>query len=306
MGAGGLGGIEERVGILDEETFQGIGVVACPELGEVGERLVVNTSATSGTKHHGKVGVLGLDALQYVIESAYIIYIQMGLLVLEMVRVDVGDGAVTVPLEIGNAGIVCHEAIHYTEHEVLHLWVAQVKYHLVAEVVFIAVGQVDYPILMLFVQFALGIHHFGLNPDAELDAFFLRFFNKLGHLSGQFVGGFLPVTQTLGVAVAGIFVTKPSVIQQEHVHTELYGIAHQIAELFLIEVEIGGFPVVEQGKAAFLSVLQLVLTCPVMQVAAGAAQTLIAHGEEELRGGEGFLGTQFVGGEIGVDTADET
>ena len=125
MGAGGLGGIEERVGILDEETLQGVGVVACPELGEVGERLVVNTSATSGTKHHGKVGVLGLDALQYVIESAYIIYIQMGLLVLEVVRVDVGDGAVTVPLEIGNAGIVCHEAIHYTEHEVLHLWVAK-------------------------------------------------------------------------------------------------------------------------------------------------------------------------------------
>ena len=230
----------------------------------------------------------------------------MGLLVLEVVRVDIGDGAVAVPLEIGNAGIVCHEAIHYTEHEVLHLWVAQVEYHLVAEVVFIAVGQVDYPILMLFVQFALGIHHFGLNPDAELDAFLLRLFNKFSYLSGQFVGGFLPVTQTLGVAVARIFVAKPSVVQQKHVHTELYGIAHQIAELFLVEVEIGGFPVVQQGETAFLSVLQLVLACPVVQIAAGAAQTLIAHGEEELGGGKSFLGTQFVGGEIGIDAADET
>ena len=218
----------------------------------------------------------------------------MGLLVLEVVRVDIGDGAVAVPLEIGNAGIVCHEAVHYTEHEVLYLWVAQVEHHLVAEVVFVAVGQMDYPILMLFVQFALGIHHFGLNPDAELDAFFLRFFNKLGHLSGQFVSGFLPVTQTLGVAVAGIFVTKPSVVQQEHVYAQFHGIAHQVAEFFLVEIKIGGFPVVQQGETAFLTVLQLVLACPIVQVAAGAAQTLVAHGKEELGGSEGLFGTQFV------------
>ena len=106
--------------------------------------------------------------------------------------------------------------------------------------------------------------------------------------------------------MAGVFVTKPSVIQQEHVHTELHSIAHQITELFLIEVEIGGFPVIEQGEATFLSVLQLVLACPVVQVATGAAHTLIAHGEEELGGGKGFLGSQFVGGEIWVDAADET
>ena len=81
---------------------------------------------------------------------------------------------------------------------------------------------------------------------------------------GELVGGLLPVAQALGVAMAGMLIAKPSIIEQEHVYTQAYGIAHQLAELLFAEVKVGGLPVVEQGHAVALAILQLVTACPVM------------------------------------------
>ena len=80
----------------------------------------------------------------------------------------------------------------------------------------------------------------------------------------QLVLCLVPVSQSLGVAVAFVFVSEPSVVEQEHIHAQFYGIAHQFYQLVLVEVEVGGFPVVEQGHAVFLAVLELVFACPVV------------------------------------------
>ena len=276
VGAHGLGRIEERVTVLDEQALYGVGVVAGPELCEVLQCLVVDTAATAGAKHHRQFGIFGLDAVEHLVQSTHIVHIEMSLLVFQIRRVDIGNRTVAVPLEISDARIFGHQPVYYTEDEILYFGVAQVEHHLVAEIILIAVGQVNHPIFMLFVKFAFGAHHFRLYPNTEFDVAFGCFVYQFLDAMRQLVLCLVPVSQSLGVAVAFVFVSEPSVVEQEHIHTQFYGIAHQFYQLVLVEVEVGGFPVVEQGHAVFLAVLELVFACPVVEVAAGLSASAVA------------------------------
>ena len=229
----------------------------------------------------------------------------MSLLVFQIRRVDVGNRAVAVPLEISDARIFGHQAVYYAEDEVLHLGVAQVENHLVAEVIFVAVGQVNHPILMLLVKFALGADHFRFNPDAELDVAFGSFVHQLLDAVGELVFRFVPVTQALCVAVAFVFVAEPSVVEQEHVHAQFHGIAHEFHQLILVEIEVSGLPVVQQGQAVFLSVFKLVFACPVVEIAAGLSASAVAVSEIKVRCAERFAFGQRVFREIRVDTGND-
>ena len=300
-----LGGVEERVAVLDEQPLQGVGVVAGPEFGEVLQRLIVDAAASAGAEHHRQVGVFGLDAVEHLVEAAHVVHVEVGLLVLQVGRVDVGDGAVAVPLEIGDARVLGHQPVHYAEHEVLDFRVGQVEHHLVAEVVFVAVGQMDDPVLVLLVQFAFGIDHFRFDPDAELDVAFGRLVHQFLDAVGQLVFRLLPVAQPLGVAVAFVLVAEPSVVEQEHVHAQFHGVVHQADQFVLVEVESRGFPVVQQGHAVALPVLELVFAGPVVEVAAGLSASAVAVGEVEVRRAEGLALGQLVFREIRVDAGDD-
>ena len=227
----------------------------------------------------------------------------MALVVLLIHRVDVGNRAVAVPLEECNIGIFCLQLIHNVEHIVLHLGVAQVEHELVAEVVFLAVGKSDYPVLVLLVKFRLGVHHLRLNPEAEFHALLLGFVGETSDAIGELIGSLLPVAKSLCVAVTRILVAKPAIIEKEHIHTKLLCFANEGDELILIEVEVGRFPVVEKRHAVAHTVFHLVAACPVVQVAACLAVTVAAKREDELRCAEALALCKAVAREIGVDSA---
>ena len=129
---------------------------------------------------------------------------------------------------------------------------------------------------MLLEQLALRVDHLRLDPDAELHSGFLSRVCQCFDASGKFVMSHFPVTQACMVIFARIFVSEPSVIKQEHVHAQVLCFFHQSCKNFLIEVESRIFPVVQQGHPAFLAVLQLIVSCPSLEVAASRTGTFVA------------------------------
>ena len=77
----GTGGEEHAGAPLDEQTLLRIRVVAHPEFLEIGHQSVVDTPATAGTALDDKVGILGADALQRLLQSQVVVDIQMALVV---------------------------------------------------------------------------------------------------------------------------------------------------------------------------------------------------------------------------------
>lgn len=55
----------------------------------------------------------------------------MRLLIFQVYRIDIGYGAVTIPLEKGDIGTVGHQVVDHTENKILHIGVAQIQHHLI-------------------------------------------------------------------------------------------------------------------------------------------------------------------------------
>jgi len=106
------------------------------------------------------------------------------------------------------------------------------------------------------------------------------------------------------VTATGIFVGKPTIVQQEHIYAQLGSLIHQADQFVFIKVKIGRFPIVEQSHAGIITVFHLMIACPVMEAAAGLTFSLCAVSEIEVRSTEHFLGGQAVFGVVRVDTAD--
>ena len=148
-----------------------------------------------------------------------------------------------------------HQVIHNAIHKVLYLGIAEVKHQLITEVIFIAVGQRNDPVLVLLIQLALGIHHLGLNPNTKPDAFLFSCIYQSLYLTRQFVAGLFPIAQALCIAMTWVFVSEPAIIKQEHIYTQFHGIVHQTYQFILVEVEIRCLPVVEQRQTILRPIL---------------------------------------------------
>ena len=233
-----------RVSPLDKQTFDRVRVITRPELGEVSERFIVDTPATARTKHHRQIRVLRFNTFQYIIQTANIVDVQVRLFLLQIRRVDISDRAIAIPFEESDTGIFSHQIIHYSKYEVLHFRIAQVKYQLITEVIFIPIGKMDDPVFMFLIKLTLRIHHFRFYPQTELDTLLCSFFDQTPDTVGQFICRFIPVSQALMIAAARIFIGKPAVVQQEHIHSEPCGIANQSYQFLLIKIEISRFPVI--------------------------------------------------------------
>ena len=229
----------------------------------------------------------------------------MRLLFLEIGRVGIDDRAVAVPFEIGDAGIFCHQPIHDAEDEFLYFGIGEIQHQLVAEILFVPVGIAQYPIAVSLVKFAAGADHFGFDPESETDAFTCGSFDQTGYAARQFVAGCLPVAEPLRIAVAGMFVAEPTVVEQEHIHTECRRVVHDCCEFLLIEIEIGRFPVVQQCHPIFRAVFELVAAGPVVHAAACAACPFGAEGEDEFRCPENLSRLQGVFRCIGINAGQD-
>ena len=304
VGTHRLGREELREAPLDVETLEGVRVVAAPELREVFQRLVVAARAAARAEHHRHLRIVFLHAAHHVVHAPNVVDIELALLRLEVRRVGIGDGAVAVPLEESHFGVLLHDFLHHAVDIVLHLRVAQVEHELVAVVVSRAVGQFDGPVGVLFEEFALRVHHFRFNPDAELHAGLLRRLDQCGHPFGEFRARGVPVAEARVVVLARVLVAEPSVVEQEHVHAEVLCVLHQVGQDLLVKVEARVFPVVQQCQSAAHAVLQAVAAGPVVEAAAALGGTLLAQRKDKFGCREGASGFEFIVRGVGVDAGD--
>ncbi len=101
---------------------------------------------------NGQVRILGLNPVEHLIESANIIDIELFLIFTFEIRVNIGDGAIAIPFEISYFRIFCHKIVNDTEYVILNLGVSQVEHELVAEIVFVAVGEGYNPVFVLLIK----------------------------------------------------------------------------------------------------------------------------------------------------------
>ena len=66
-------GIEIGGAVLDVDALERVGVVAGPELVEIGHHTVVGATATAATSLHDEIGIFGSHALQNLAQSHVII-----------------------------------------------------------------------------------------------------------------------------------------------------------------------------------------------------------------------------------------
>ena len=166
-------GEEIRSTPLHIDALQRVGIVAHPELVEVGQHAVVGTTATAGTGLDNEVGIFSADTFASLGETTVEIDEKVRLLVGRQVRrTEVDDVHVGVPLDIRQVGVSRHQIIHDLEDEVLHLRIREVEHQLGTATARMrgALGRADNPVGVLFVEFALQVRHFRFNPDTELDA----------------------------------------------------------------------------------------------------------------------------------------
>ena len=211
---------------LDINTFYRIRIVAAPELCEIFKRFVIATGTTTGTKHHRDIRIILLHTFQDIIDTADMVNIQLSLFILQIRRIDIGDRTVAIPFEESNFGILLHYILYNTIYIILHLRIAKVKYQLVTVIIRFTIRQCDRPVRMFLEEFTLGIHHFGFNPDTELHICILGSFHQRRNATGQFIVIHIPVSQTRMIILTGIFVRKPTIVQQEHIYTQMLGFLH--------------------------------------------------------------------------------
>ena len=227
--------------------------------------------------------------------------VEVALILLVIGRVDVCNHAVAVPLEVSHIGILGHNAVNNAKHIVLNLRIRDVEHQLVAVIICLALWLHNHPIRMLLEEFALWINHLRLNPYTKLHSCLLSISYQSWYSLWQLALSGFPIAKTSMVVLTRILIGKPSVVEQEHIYTQVFGILHQLGKTLLVEIEACILPVVKKSEAVVHTHVHLILACPVVQIARSLTHTIIAHGKDKLRSCEHLASFQLIVGSIRID-----
>ena len=102
---------------------------------------------------------------------------------------------------------------------------------------------------MFLVKVAFGGDHLRLKPDAEFHA---KCIDALGELAQASAELFLVHEPVAKRAVIRIALAKPAVIHHQHFNAKLACHLCDVIQLFLVEIEIGCLPVVDENGTFFV------------------------------------------------------
>ena len=298
--------VEQAGAVLDAGARKRFGVVAGPHLVEILHGAVLHAAAARSAGLDQHVGIFGADALHDLVESLHIVDPEVRLPVFgQEFRSGVLRMAVGVPFDVVDVGRELHRVVEYREYEVLHLGVGQVQQPLVAHPGHFAVARPDDPVRMFLGQFALGVDHLRLDPDAEFQPFAVCVRSDVVDAFGEFFCVDLPVAESGVRIVARIFVAEPSVVQHEHFQSHVRRVVDHVRQGLGVEREVGALPAVEQRRGVRMAVPYAVVARPVVQVAARAACALEAVGVDHFGRGERFALGERVIRSVGVDSRED-
>ena len=87
--------------------------------------------------------------------------------------------------------------------------------------------------------------------------------------------GHFPIAQTGMVILTRVFIGKPAIVQQKHIHSQMLGFLHQFGKYLLIEIETCIFPVIQKSQTAAFTIFQAIVACPFVQIATALRGTII-------------------------------
>ena len=208
----------------------------------------------------------------------------------ESTAVHIAHAAVHIPLDILNVMLPQQLADNPCQI-VHHLRAGKIQHQLVAPHGGLASGQGQRPVRMGAVQLGVLVDHFRFDPQAEFHAQRIDLPDQWVQSAGQLFAVHSPVAQTLIVIVPG---AEPAIVQHHHLHAERGRFFSDLYDLFGVEIKIGGLPVIDQHRAAFVLPRAAADVAPQKAVVllGKRGQTLCREGEDHLRGVKGLARLQ--------------
>ena len=145
--------------------------------------------------------------------------VEVALVTFVIRRIDIGNRTIAIPLKVGDVRILRHNAVNYAKHIILHFRIRDVEHQLITIVVSVTIRLLNYPVGMLFKEFTLRIHHFRFYPYTKLHACGFSITYQTRNAIGQLAMCYIPIAQSSMIILARIFVSKPTIVEQEHVYT---------------------------------------------------------------------------------------
>ena len=300
VGPHGADGIAEGGAALDAQAVDGVGIVAAPDLRGIVEHPRVKPPAAAAASLDEQVRIIPAEPLQQVVDPQHVpmVYLPLpsgG----DGGGPHVGEGAVHVPLQIGDAGAV-QDAAHGGIDVVPDLLPGEVKHQLAPPLGLGAVGGPQGPVRMGPIQLAVLADHFRLHPDAELHPQLPDAGGQGLQAAGELLLVDRPVPQAAEVAVA---LAEPAVVHDEQLHAQRCPLPGDGGQLFLVKMELRGLPVVDKHRAALSSIGvpdELLPDGPVEAVGHGG-QAVGGADQGRLRGGKALPGGQGPAEVVGMD-----
>ena len=215
----------------------------------------------------------------------------------------VGEGAVHVPLQIGDAGAV-QDAAHGGIDVVPDLLPGEVQHQLAAPRGLGPSGGPQGPVGVGAVEVGVGAHHLRLDPQAEVQPQCLDAGRQGLQSAGELALVHVPVPQAAEVRVP---LAEPAVVQDEELHAQRRALPGDVHQALRVKVELRGLPVVDEYRAAAsgIGVPDEVPPHGPVEAVGHGGEAVGGADEGRLRGGEALPGPQGPAEVVGVDAHDQ-
>ena len=213
------------------------------------------------------------------------------------------EGAVHIPLEIADI-VLGGELIEEAEDIFLDVVAGDIEDHLRAQFAARAAGEIDHPIGMGAVQIAIGVDHFGLNPESEIHFEVVDAINQGLQPLGKLLRVDGPIAEA-GVVVVAL--AEPAIVDHEEFDTELGGLGGEIHLALFVDGESGGLPgIVEHGaQAGGDAAGENLFACKAVQRARSGAEAVGGEAAVEGRRVQRFAGFEGIGEIEAVEAAGD-
>ena len=293
-----------RGAVLDRQPFNGVGIIAAPDLREIRKHPGVKPAAAACAAFKQDLRELLRQPLQKRIHPQHIAVRHLALaLRRQRTAVHVAHVAVHIPFDIVD-GMLLKQSRHTTRQILHNFRTGQIQHQLVAAHGRVAAGQRQRPVRVGAVQVGIHAHHFRLHPDPEFHAQGVDAPDQRVQPARQFPGVDLPVAKAAVVIVA---LAEPAVIQDHQFNAQARRLLGDAHDLLCVKVEVSCLPVVDQYRAACKTpgpAADIVTQEAVIDLGK-PAQPLIAVCKDDLRGGKLLAGLQKPAEAIVMDAGDQ-
>ncbi len=235
-----LVGDEHRRAPLDGLPFERVVAVAGPHPFGAAQDLEVDTRPAAGAALDLDAGVAGAQLVEQPVQRQ-----RLGVgagLVVATAALDVVP--VHVPLHVLDV-VIAEQGVELTEHVGERVGVGQVQHQLVASQDRLVPRRRQRPLGVLAVQVAVGVHHLGLDPDAELHPQIAHVVDDRRQPVRVHLGRDPPVAEAAGVVAPR---PEPTVVEHETLDAQRRGRGGERLQLLVVVVEVDGFPRVQQHR----------------------------------------------------------